>query len=90
MDRFWRILLPPKPEVLSKMCQQGFDDALHFLHRNNLISCTRCVAVQSTFIVSQQPQFPSQPQDVTQEMYDPECIECQSHRKVELSQITLK
>ncbi|KAH9629070.1 hypothetical protein HF086_011333 [Spodoptera exigua] len=49
MNRFARILFPPKPEVLSNMCKQGFDDALRFLQRNNMISCTRCLAVQSTF-----------------------------------------
>lgn len=31
------------------MCQQGFNDALEFLQRNNLINCTRCLAVHSTF-----------------------------------------
>jgi patatin-like phospholipase domain-containing protein 2 len=52
------------------MCQQGFDDALHFLHRNHLISCTRCLAIQSTFILSNQ----------TPEHYDPECTTCSYHR----------
>lgn len=33
--RFIRILFPPKPEILSKMCQQGFDDALKFLQRRS-------------------------------------------------------
>lgn len=74
INRFVRILFPPKPEVLSNMCQQGFDDALQFLHRNNLISCTRCLAVQSTFVV--QEAIPE-----AQE-YDPDCTECQKHRKV--------
>lgn len=70
MNRFMRILFPPKPEILSNMCQQGFDDALHFLHRNNLISCTRCLAIQSTFVLSKQ----------TPEYYDPECKSCKTHR----------
>lgn len=74
INRFVRILFPPKPEVLSNMCQQGFDDALQFLHRNNLISCTRCLAVQSTFVVQE-------PIPEAQE-YDPDCTECQKHRKV--------
>lgn len=68
--RFIRILFPPKPEILSNMCQQGFDDALHFLHRNNLISCTRCLAIQSTFVLSKQ----------TPEHYDPECTMCTTSR----------
>ncbi|KAG6464242.1 hypothetical protein O3G_MSEX014377 [Manduca sexta] len=74
MNRFARILFPPKPEVLSNMCKQGFDDALRFLHRNNLISCTRCLAVQSTF----------QLQDVLDDTtydYDPDCEECKIHRQ---------
>lgn len=69
--RFLRILFPPKPEILSNMCQQGFDDALHFLHRNNLISCTRCLAIQSTFVLSKQ----------TPEHYDPECTTCTTSRE---------
>lgn len=74
LRRFRRILLPPKPEELSLMCQKGFDDALLFLHRNNLINCTRCLAVQSTFVV-QETRHESQD-------YDPECNECVEHRKV--------
>ncbi|KAG5681879.1 hypothetical protein PVAND_011286 [Polypedilum vanderplanki] len=68
--RFMRILFPPKPEILSNMCQQGFDDALHFLHRNNLISCTRCISIQSTFVLSKQ----------TPDYYDPECTTCTTSR----------
>ncbi|XP_033216010.1 patatin-like phospholipase domain-containing protein 2 isoform X2 [Belonocnema kinseyi] len=71
--RFARILFPPKPEILSKMCKQGFDDALRFLHRNNLINCTRCLAVQSTFVVSETLD------DMME--YDPECMECRVHRE---------
>ncbi|XP_059059486.1 uncharacterized protein LOC131852777 [Achroia grisella] len=74
INRFARILFPPKPEVLSNMCKQGFDDALRFLHRNNMISCTRCLAVQSTF------QLQDVLDDTTHE-YDPECEECKTHRQ---------
>ncbi|XP_058466580.1 1-acylglycerol-3-phosphate O-acyltransferase Pnpla3-like isoform X2 [Malaya genurostris] len=73
INRFGRILFPPKPEILSSFCQQGFDDALNFLHRNNLISCTRCLSVQSTFCVSDQPK---QLEEHLLEEYDPECSEC--------------
>ena len=79
MNRFVRIMFPPKPDAVSDMCQQGFDDALQFLHRNNLISCTRCLVVQSTFVV----QEPAQPEEV----FDPECTECQQHREVFFSQL---
>lgn len=71
--RFARILFPPRPEVLSNMCKQGFDDALRFLHRNNLISCTRCLSIQSTFVVSETL-------DESYE-YDPQCKECKLHRQ---------
>ncbi|CAH0396988.1 unnamed protein product [Chilo suppressalis] len=74
INRFARILFPPKPEVLSNMCKQGFDDALRFLQRNNMISCTRCLAVQSTF----------QLQDVLDDTtfdFDPDCEECKTHRQ---------
>jgi len=56
------------------MCKQGFDDALMFLHRNNLISCTRCLAVQSTFVIS----------DTLDESleFDPECQACKMQRQV--------
>ncbi|GLH05511.1 Patatin-like phospholipase domain-containing protein 2 [Gryllus bimaculatus] len=73
MYRFTRILFPPKPEVLASMCQQGYEDALSFLHRNKLINCTRCLAVQSTFILSSTP-------DENLE-YDPQCRECKKHRQ---------
>lgn len=73
MNRFGRILFPPPPETLSMFCQQGFDDALNFLHRNNLISCTRCLSVQSTFSLADQPK---QLEDQLLEEYDPECSEC--------------
>lgn len=71
--RFARILFPPNAQMLSNMCKQGFDDALRFLHRNNLLNCTRCLAVQSTFVVSE---------TLDDSMdYDPECLECKMHRQ---------
>ncbi|XP_078046131.1 brummer isoform X2 [Augochlora pura] len=71
--RFARILFPPNPEILSNMCKQGFDDALTFLHRNNLLNCTRCLAVQSTYVVSETLDDNIE--------YDPECVECKMHRQ---------
>ena len=35
MYRVAHALFPPNPEVLSNMCQQGFDDALRYLQRNS-------------------------------------------------------
>lgn len=76
-SRFVRIFFPPRAEDLSKFCQQGFDDALQFLHRNNLINCTRCIAVQSTFVV---------PETFTiDDEFDPECRDCKQHRNDALS-----
>ncbi|XP_066254167.1 patatin-like phospholipase domain-containing protein 2 isoform X1 [Euwallacea similis] len=71
--RMVRILFPPHPETLANMCKQGFDDALRFLHRNNLINCTKCLAVQSTFVVS----------DSVDEhlVFDPQCKDCKTHRQ---------
>ncbi|XP_076273463.1 brummer isoform X6 [Rhynchophorus ferrugineus] len=71
--RMVRILFPPPPETLANMCKQGFDDALRFLHKNNLINCTKCLAVQSTFVVS----------DTLEEnlIYDPQCTDCKIHRQ---------
>ncbi|XP_018326374.1 1-acylglycerol-3-phosphate O-acyltransferase Pnpla3 isoform X2 [Agrilus planipennis] len=71
--RMIRILFPPSLEVLSNMCKQGFDDALRFLHKNNLINCARCLAVQSTFVVSETPEENLE--------YDPECTECTKHKQ---------
>lgn len=78
--RIGRILFPPNPEVLANMCRQGFDDALRFLHRNNLISCTRCLAVQSTFVVSETVEENHE--------YDPQCHECNKHRQVGIGKVT--
>ncbi|CAN0429084.1 unnamed protein product [Lampetra planeri] len=33
--RLSRALFPPEPQVLSKMCQQGYNDALRFLRENS-------------------------------------------------------
>lgn len=33
--RLSRALFPPHPEILSDMCQQGFDDTLRYLQRNS-------------------------------------------------------
>lgn len=51
--RITRILFPPHPEEMSKMCLQGFNDALKFLQRTNKISCLRCVAIQSSFLLAE-------------------------------------
>lgn len=73
--RFTHILVPPKGEVLAQLCQQGFEDGLRFLQKNNLISCNRCVSIQSSFII--QEALPE-----VDDSYDPECQDCTAHRKI--------
>ncbi|XP_063601794.1 patatin-like phospholipase domain-containing protein 2 [Penaeus indicus] len=72
--RFARILFPPPPEVLNKMCQQGFNDALDFLQRNNLINCTRCLAVQSRFNLTETHE------DTHLSLHDMDCLDCSRQR----------
>jgi patatin-like phospholipase domain-containing protein 2 len=50
MSRLVRILIPPSPKVLSQICQQGYDDALEFLGKNNLIKCESCVRIQLNYL----------------------------------------
>lgn len=89
--RITRILFPPHPEVMSKMCEQGFNDALKFLQRNR-ISCHRCVAiVESKFALSEF--YESDVDDEEEEeiennsdsgydhSYD-DCTECQNRREM--------
>uniref|UniRef100_A0A1B6BZU4 triacylglycerol lipase n=2 Tax=Clastoptera arizonana TaxID=38151 RepID=A0A1B6BZU4_9HEMI len=76
VHRIIRILYPPKPEVLTKMCMQGFEDTLRFLHNNNMIKCAQYIAVESTFLVS------SKLDDDTEEIeHDPECKDCLRQRQ---------
>ncbi|CAL1263795.1 unnamed protein product [Larinioides sclopetarius] len=83
--RIFRILFPPKPEVLSKMCQQGFDDALKFLQRKNIITCTRCLGIQSVVKITE-PNFDGvkrkSANDIEmQHPYD-DCIDCRYKRQM--------
>ncbi|KAL1460006.1 hypothetical protein WDU94_011947, partial [Cyamophila willieti] len=78
--RVMRILFPPDPEILSQMCQQGFDDALRFLSKNNLINCTKCVAVQSKLVVMENSGDTSY-EHMEDDEFDPECKECIRHRE---------
>ncbi|KAK7075006.1 Patatin-like phospholipase domain-containing protein 2 [Halocaridina rubra] len=74
--RFARILFPPPPEVLNRMCQQGFNDALDFLQRNNLINCMRCLSVTSKF------RIPNAQEEVHISIDDElDCMDCHKQRK---------
>uniref|UniRef100_A0A183USS5 PNPLA domain-containing protein n=1 Tax=Toxocara canis TaxID=6265 RepID=A0A183USS5_TOXCA len=43
-------LIPPSTEVCSRICRQGFEDAVRFLTRNGIVPCMRCLAVQSNLV----------------------------------------
>uniref|UniRef100_A0A6G1S6R6 triacylglycerol lipase n=1 Tax=Aceria tosichella TaxID=561515 RepID=A0A6G1S6R6_9ACAR len=46
--RLSHALIPPPPEYLSDLCEQGFADGIRFLQRMKLISCRRCLEIRST------------------------------------------
>ena len=77
------VLFAPPPEVMSQMCQQGFDDALRFLQRNNKISCLRCVAIQSSFTVAQSDTLNADDGELDLEPEEHEfdgCADCERRR----------
>lgn len=67
-------------QVLTKMCMQGFHDALRFLQSNNLIKCARYIAVESTFLISAKYE-----DEDDEEEHDPECQDCLRQREVSLT-----
>ncbi|XP_003740441.1 patatin-like phospholipase domain-containing protein 2 [Galendromus occidentalis] len=76
--RFVRILFPPHPEILARMTQQGFDDAVKYLQRHNLISCTRCLAVKSSFDITMSDDEDS---DIPKHEYDG-CDDCKTQKQI--------
>lgn len=66
-----RSLIPPSQVELSKLCRRGFNDALDFLYRNNLISCDDCSVMQMNLII-----FNHSPEEL-----DPECDKCTESRE---------
>jgi len=79
--RLGRVLIPPDPEVLSSYCKQGFDDALRFLQSRYLISCTRCLAVTSSYEVEEENVDACHGSSGCT-VYDPNCLECKLHRHI--------
>eukprot|EP00092_Neocalanus_flemingeri_P107952 GFUD01138576.1.p1 GENE.GFUD01138576.1~~GFUD01138576.1.p1 ORF type:complete len:489 (-),score=97.48 GFUD01138576.1:226-1692(-) len=75
--RMSSVLFPPKPEVLAGLCKQGFDDALRFLEQRALISCTRCMAVDSSYGIEEEM---DEPHLVCAE-FDPNCPDCVLHKE---------
>lgn len=62
------------------MCKQGFDDALKFLQRNNMISCTKCLTIQKTISLPVTKHVRLKHHDA----FDPECEECIHYKEVRL------
>ncbi|KRZ92723.1 Uncharacterized protein T08_6254 [Trichinella sp. T8] len=56
MYRIAVALFPPHPEVMSDMCQQGFEDTLRFLASHNLFHCAHCIAVRSCVFMKDEQQ----------------------------------
>ena len=54
-------------QTLSKICQQGFDDARLFLQQNNLVACYQCI---STIPASER------------NLSDIDCLECETQKQV--------
>uniref|UniRef100_A0A7E4W339 PNPLA domain-containing protein n=1 Tax=Panagrellus redivivus TaxID=6233 RepID=A0A7E4W339_PANRE len=47
LGRIFATLIPVSQEACSRMCRQGFEDALRFLTRKGLTPCARCLTIQS-------------------------------------------
>ncbi|XP_070542776.1 patatin-like phospholipase domain-containing protein 4 [Ptychodera flava] len=45
--RLSRALFPPEPEIMTRMCRRGFQDALQFLKHRGLVSCNRHLSLRS-------------------------------------------
>ncbi|KHN74143.1 Uncharacterized protein C05D11.7 [Toxocara canis] len=52
-------LFPPSADACSRMCRQGFTDALRFLTNNGLAPCARCLTVQANSIIDSSMQTPA-------------------------------
>uniref|UniRef100_A0A0N5A3F3 triacylglycerol lipase n=1 Tax=Parastrongyloides trichosuri TaxID=131310 RepID=A0A0N5A3F3_PARTI len=49
-------LIPPSTEICSRICRQGFEDALRYLSRNGLAPCSRCLSIRSNAILMESQQ----------------------------------
>ncbi|KAL1426086.1 hypothetical protein MTO96_018560 [Rhipicephalus appendiculatus] len=76
---------PPDPEILSRMCQQGFDDAVRFLQKHNMISCTSCLAVQSSFVMAAPEASPDLSADSDAEQACDNCHSCKQRQQLALT-----
>lgn len=55
--RMSRALFPPHPEILSDMCQQGFDDTLKYLQNNSKLQYHAFLNTSDSVFQSFQPSY---------------------------------
>lgn len=83
--RMSRALFPPHPEILSDMCQQGFDDTLKYLQNNKLLSCVRHLSVRSVIrqvpVESETVDHDEEEKEICEEH---DCYDCKKKRQVAL------
>ncbi|KAI6216581.1 PNPLA domain-containing protein [Aphelenchoides fujianensis] len=48
--RMFTTLFPPSLEICSKICRQGFQDALVLLNKRGLAPCVRCLIIKSNMV----------------------------------------
>ena len=65
-----------------RYCKQGFDDALRFLQKRYMISCTRCLAVASTYEIEEEIEEEWEVPGGGCKEYDPNCLECKLQRHI--------
>jgi hypothetical protein len=53
--RLISIIIPPRQDVCSKICRQGFSDTLRFLMKNSITPCFVCQTIQTHPILSEVP-----------------------------------
>lgn len=76
VHRLVHSLIPPNTNHLAELCQQGFNDALHFLYKNSLISCNDCSIIKLNYLTTNEPP----------EEYDPECECCAERREISMKE----
>ncbi|XP_053384581.1 patatin-like phospholipase domain-containing protein 2 [Mercenaria mercenaria] len=84
--RMSRALFPPHPEILSDMCQQGFDDTLKYLQNNKLLSCVRHLSIRSVITpvpVAMEMEAPV-PEEDEEACGEGDCYDCKKKRQIAL------
>ncbi|KAL4225553.1 Patatin-like phospholipase domain-containing protein 2 [Mactra antiquata] len=81
--RMSRALFPPHPEILSDMCQQGFDDTLKYLQNNKLLSCVRHLSIRSIITPIPVDEMDSN-EDEEDNCDEHSCYECKKKKQIAL------